>query len=757
MCKIPIGYNGRAGGKPDSFFIMITSQSEKVLKMKHLFRPARFPTSIYQITAGLLLGCAVSDLLWVFFLQWHTITTTRIVLLVALTIGSSSLSCLLVGNLISGDRREKTQRLWSFLFAITFAVLLMASLHISPPSNVLFTPVSTLEVQAITAHHEAMGGQQVVIKSMRTELGNDTHGSEVSFNQFEWTDGWVREGTNLRSVGIHPTRTRWEGRAGTMLQLVFRTGPIAGDVDVYLNGEPVHLKLYTEQPGEVMLLFDLPHTLIDRATGLLSIWVLFSFIIYLATQLLTQSRKRFAVRAEGSLKDWLYGLPIFITGMSSLLAFWPGIISQDTIQQWGQMLSFQIESWHSPFHTLTIWLLTRLVESPAFVLAVQVLVMSLAVAWGLRALSVLGVPRQITWSISLLFAIWPVNWIMTISLWKDIPYGIAFFLLSVQILKIVFSDGRWVQNGLNWLGLGISTMMVGLYRHNGIAVAISVLVLLVVVYRSRWKKIGLAAGVCVTGIIGVIGPIYSIIGVDRQEGYSNVAFLYQIGAHYAAGTAFAPSELEYLEQLLPFAEWDVSYDPCTVNPITFNEHFDTDLFLYKDTTTLRGLFVKTLLRDPLVNLRHIFGSGSLVWEINPSCYLYYSSLDYYETDSPPFSEIGWVIDNPYGLYEDSQIPRLAGLLFSIFYKSRTVWLIWRPAVYFFWILFVCVLVSMRYKRWQLLLLSMPVLVQSGILLVVNIAQDFRYQYGLVLVGILFTGLLFMRASFPQQDDQKHDV
>ena len=43
-----------------------------------------------------------------------------------------------------------------------------------------------------------------------------------------------------------------------------------------------------------------------------------------------------------------------------LLAFWPALMTDDSIDQWFQVLTGQLTGHHPPFHTMLNWLVTRL-------------------------------------------------------------------------------------------------------------------------------------------------------------------------------------------------------------------------------------------------------------------------------------------------------------------------------------------------------------------------------------------------------------
>ena len=76
------------------------------------------------------------------------------------------------------------------------------------------------------------------------------------------------------------------------------------------------------------------------------------------------------------------------------------------------------------------------------------------------------------------------------------------------------------------------------------------------------------------------------------------------------------------------------------------------------------------------------------------------------------------------------------------------WVNYTPAFYLFLSIYCTGLLAFRRKNWKLILFLVPVVLQSLTLLLVNISQAYRYQYGVVLVGLISIGFLFL----PKQND-----
>jgi uncharacterized membrane protein YjfL (UPF0719 family) len=67
---------------------------------------------------------------------------------------------------------------------------------------------------------------------------------------------------------------------------------------------------------------------------------------------------------------WLwYSVPCVVIWTVYLLAFWPGLMSPDSLEQWRHIVQGQFNNDHPAFHTLTTWLITRVWIVPALLFA----------------------------------------------------------------------------------------------------------------------------------------------------------------------------------------------------------------------------------------------------------------------------------------------------------------------------------------------------------------------------------------------------
>ncbi len=450
--------------------------------------------------------------------------------------------------------------------------------------------------------------------------------------------------------------------------------------------------------------------------------------------------------------EWLYyALPMLLMWAIYLLAFWPAMMSADSINNWQQAQTWKFYNDHPLVYELLIWLVTRVWNSPALFNTVQILCFSLLVGWGLGELRKRGLPAWVAWATAFVFAFSPVNGAMSVTIWKDIPYSLLVFALSLLILMISRDPQGYLEKKSSWLVLGVVAVFVGQLRYNGIVIAPLVFILLGLVYRAYWKVFArsLALFIVVGWVVNV--PLNALLHVGRTSIVSGSLPLHHIAAHIYYRSDMSPQDIELVEQIMPLKDW--RYYCYAVNSVMFNpiinkqfvmEH-EKDLFL----TSLR-LFLK----NPTVDIKHTACSSSLVYKVllPREGYIYGAALYWDENGATHY-----LLNNNIGLKEASLLPGLHFWLMRLLDGSLTgnlSWMIWRPAVYLYFFLFVGCVRMLRAGSWKAGLYMVPGIIQSSTLFLVNIAQDFRYQYAIYLLGLFSLALLFLPSKAACPTDER---
>ncbi|HZH74453.1 MAG TPA: DUF6020 family protein [Archangium sp.] len=627
-----------------------------------------------------------------------------------------------------------SRRNW-LLGAFTSALLLVMATPIQPPR---IPRGLLLEVTALGTRGEASRGTEVWVHGL---VGRDDE-IPLPLTPLPVAGQWEDRDGALVSSGHPPATLRWEGVLDREAVLRLGRHPWSGLARISLNGESQTVDLSSESSGGGGLRLDVipasPGWLF-QTVALLSDVLCLGLLVLAAGALLVSWPGPASAR-EPRPWDWLLpGVLCASIWSIYLLAFWPGLMTVDSVDQWSQMVHGTYSNVHPVFHTLTNWLVTRVWHSPAAVALVQLLLMAGVFSLAVRELGLWGVPRGLLWGVTLLFALSPINGVMVITLWKDIPYAIANLALFTLLLRVARTRGEALRSGVLLVTLGGVLTVLALLRHNGTMVAVLVVALLFILCPRalRRRMLGVALGTAAAFVL-ITGPIYKAVGAKpMSRGFALALPIFHVGAIvHAAPESVTPAERRVLESIQAWEIWRDAYSCFSINPQLNNGRIRMEFFESPENRwDFLRLWSRLALKHWDVLLSHQTCVSSLVWRVLPlrGGYTYLFDLN--------------IQPNAFGLEGASKWPKvqefLRGGLIATAQPERSWWM-WRPALYLYVCLFFAVIAALRQRSAWVLLSVLPVLVNSLVLLGINIAQDFRYQYPVYVVALLSPALLCVR-------------
>ncbi|WP_284152454.1 DUF6020 family protein [Desulfofustis limnaeus] len=444
---------------------------------------------------------------------------------------------------------------------------------------------------------------------------------------------------------------------------------------------------------------------------------LFILVAYLATR----KRSSLSYTAHVGRFAWLqYALPSLLIFSLYLLAFWPASMSPDSLDQWKQVLKFNFKDWHPVFHTLNLWVFAKLWPSPVTAALFQILLLACSFGWAMARLQRMGASRLILWCTCLLFALLPLNGLMSVTIWKDIPYSVSMMILSIFLLEMAISSGKWLESKKNMVLLTIVVVLVSLYRHNGIFPAFGTLPVCLLIFPTRWQRLLVVLVAALSLHIFVRGPVYTWLDVERNNPLSHIS-------------AKIEKKLEnfFKRKLLADAE-------------------------DQEMASARGTSQRTQHPDVLEMIGHSIAvrldSSSLLWRVLP-LEGYYKRIDYvnlWEVSKEEERKIRYISGNNLDLRESPKLPVLTTLLFDLFERTKDhlfLFSMWRPAFYLYLLMFAAIVAGLRMKK-AVPLILVPLLFNSvPVLFFVSKSSIFRYHYSITLTALALTlTLLFSPLS-----------
>jgi len=212
-------------------------------------------------------------------------------------------------------------------------------------------------------------------------------------------------------------------------------------------------------------------------------------------------------------------LAVFAVLALGLLANYPGgLQSTDIGWQWMQVQTGKFDTWHPPIHTMLIWLVTRVLNSYGFFIAVQVLFFSLLCGYMAATLRAWGL--QMLWVVPLVLAFVCAHSTRAVMLYayKDCMFTCFALWTMIGVVNIVLSHGKWLGKWDNRIALAVAMAFTTTVRVNGFIFTVPIIALLCVLYGKKQT-----AGCVVSGALalvlalGIQGPLYSAVGVTKFE------------------------------------------------------------------------------------------------------------------------------------------------------------------------------------------------------------------------------------------------
>ena len=403
--------------------------------------------------------------------------------------------------------------------------------------------------------------------------------------------------------------------------------------------------------------------------------------------------------------SWLaYAIPSYIIWTIYLSAFLPAAMSPDSIEQWRNVTGgiFHIKDWHPAFHTMLIWVVTRVWFSPTMVAICQILSLGAVAGWSLAIFQRYGTPKPVTWFMSILVALWPVNGFMTSTLWKDIPYGTALLAFTALLFHIIMTDGVWLRKSRNWLLLGFVIFCVAIFRHNGILPAFATISILPFLYRNVAKKLVAALVLSVVLFIGVRGPLYQALDVQRGNPLSVV--------YNRLSTLVTRSEA-------------TERSPQANQPVHLTKKKN-----------------KISISD---EISQRLAASSPLWRIQPlnGFFRREEQLNFWRKKSDDKYTLTYISSNKMDLTEQPFSAGLNEKFYNLYSNTKRgpLFFIWRASCYLYFFLFCLAIGCYRQRNSKLALTALPILLSSlPVLLIIIHKSILRYHFGLLIVSLLFS-------------------
>lgn len=322
-------------------------------------------------------------------------------------------------------------------------------------------------------------------------------------------------------------------------------------------------------------------------TILIVCFLLWSVLLFKDFYLILKKDSKFGYKLinanNKSRKNYIlkYALLFFASSLIYFLAYFPGIFVIDSINQWDQLIStFPWNDWHPVGHTAVIAFFSGFGFNPAGFILFQVITYSLIMGYFFDFVSpyFTKIFRALILFFFLLYPLFPLFSVMIV---KDSLFSYFVLLYTIIMLKIVISNGNWLNKRFNLLLLFISEMGFLFFRHNGWPVFIAFLFLSApFLFRKRYLKFYLVNGISIITFLIITGPIYNYYHIFKTDSVESLGILVQVDAGIITNNGhLSTNEKKYFYEIMNKKDWERRYDPRNVDTIKFSSKFNKKVII----------------------------------------------------------------------------------------------------------------------------------------------------------------------------------
>ena len=361
-----------------------------------------------------------------------------------------------------------------------------------------------------------------------------------------------------------------------------------------------------------------------QTAGSLALFAALAVLAYLA---LTWGCRRLAdIAPKSGVQKEKIDLRVFLAAFviaigvfgCAFAAAYPGGVNYDVSNQWRQVHSGEFNNWHPLFHTLLIWLVTRVYDSYPFAILVQIILFSALLARLTAVIHRHGVPAWLALLVHTVVSLsLPVRNVL-MYLGKDSAMTIGVIALSTQAVEILHTKGEWLKKPAHVISMGLWLAYATLLRINALAWTVPLLLCVFFAFRSVRRQAAYAAAVMVIAMALVQGPVYGLFDVV----YPSNTVEESVGLPMTIlgdVKQLEPEKLDeettaFLATLASDEAWQQTYRLHNYNSIKFT--YEREWIKYTPVSDILGMSARAALAAPRTAFEAVNGVTDLVWGID---------------------------------------------------------------------------------------------------------------------------------------------
>lgn len=303
-------------------------------------------------------------------------------------------------------------------------------------------------------------------------------------------------------------------------------------------------------------------------------------------------------------------LVIFLGWFAFFLSFYPGNLSPDSYSSIYQALNKINSTAHPVLFTLLVkvcmqtglYLFRNMNAAIATFSIIQMLLLDGILTYVIYWLQKHRIPAWMLVLTILYFTFHPLIVRFSFTMWKDILFSGVMVLLVLHLYDIA-TDEVSLQNNRTILKLVVLSVLVSFLRNRIIYGVVAIYILLLIIYRSYWKKL-LPVFLTTAALVFLIqGPFYDCLAIKPSnfaEGQG--VTLQQIAAVVVNNGELSEEDAEFINQIIPLEDIPKAYRESTVDSLKGYESFDHG-FLNAHANEYWKVWRRVVIKNPWICIK----------------------------------------------------------------------------------------------------------------------------------------------------------
>ena len=427
---------------------------------------------------------------------------------------------------------------------------------------------------------------------------------------------------------------------------------------------------------------------------------------------------------------------VFSCWLILLIICYPGLLTPDSLNQVGQALSGNFSDWHPVIHTWFITFFVYLgkqlhdINFGVFLYSLaQIAILSAICAYSLYYMERKRVKTGYRILVLLYYALFPINALMGITMWKDILFSGITLVLVVLLIEIADNADAFFKSYKKMAALALISFLFCVFRNNGLYAFLVFIPFLFVMQRRYWKQLLITCCSCLI-LVGIYkGPVFHYFHVTE----SPVSVALSVPVQQIARTVkeerstLTQDETQRISEILPIDKLPELYSPGISNPVV--TAFNEPVFLQNKTRYI-SLWFDLMKEHPKIFLESFLANNFGFWSPDLPLYVYtYQEQNDFGILPVQDSNAVQTVEKWTGNY--LQETPVLSMLYSV---GLYVWI-------FIFLFAFCI-----YKHQTNRLLPLFLLLTVWLTIMAGPVVEYRYAYGIVLSCPTCLGMYLFQSS-----------